>query len=74
MCKISHMATNLDLDPDLLARALAISGEKTKKEHLAGQQLHPLIRPVRACFYPPWAEPFSDTTLAGPLHRSREAR
>ena len=25
------MATNLDLDPDLLDRALAVSGEKTKK-------------------------------------------
>jgi len=25
------MATNLDLDPDLLDRALAIGGEKTKK-------------------------------------------
>lgn len=31
MCRISHMATNLDLDPDLLERALAVSGEKTKK-------------------------------------------
>lgn len=31
MCRISHMATNLDLDPDLLVRALAVSGEKTKK-------------------------------------------
>jgi len=26
-----HMATNLDLDPELLERALAVSGEKTKK-------------------------------------------
>ena len=25
------MATNLDIDPDLLERALAISGERTKK-------------------------------------------
>lgn len=25
------MATNLDLDPDLIERALAVSGEKTKK-------------------------------------------
>ena len=31
MCKLSHMATNLDLDPDLLDRALTVSGEKTKK-------------------------------------------
>ena len=31
MCKISHMATNLDLDPGLLDRALSVSGEKTKK-------------------------------------------
>lgn len=31
MCKISHMPTNLAIDPDLLERALAVSGEKTKK-------------------------------------------
>ncbi len=27
----SHMATNLQIDPELLERALAVSGEKTKK-------------------------------------------
>ena len=31
MCNHSHMATNLDLDPGLLERALSVSGEKTKK-------------------------------------------
>ena len=31
MCSILHMATNLSIDPDLLDRALAVSGEKTKK-------------------------------------------
>ena len=31
MCSLPHMATNLDLDPYLLERALAVSGEKTKK-------------------------------------------
>lgn len=31
MCDYSHMATNLNLDPNLLDRALAVSGEKTKK-------------------------------------------
>ncbi len=33
MCSISHMdmATNLALDPDLIDRALAVSGERTKK-------------------------------------------
>ena len=31
MCKNSHMATNLSLDPELLERALRLSGEKTKK-------------------------------------------
>ena len=31
MCNSPHMATNLDLDPDLLERALAVSGESTKK-------------------------------------------
>ena len=31
MCDHSHMATNLSIDPDLLNKALAVSGEKTKK-------------------------------------------
>jgi Arc/MetJ family transcription regulator len=31
MCKESHMATNLAIDPDLLDRALEVSGERTKK-------------------------------------------
>jgi len=31
MCKFSHMPTNLAIDPELLERALAVSGEKTKK-------------------------------------------
>jgi Arc/MetJ family transcription regulator len=31
MCKISHMATNLAIDPELIERALVLSGEKTKK-------------------------------------------
>ncbi len=31
VCKISHMATNLSIDPKLLNRALEVSGEKTKK-------------------------------------------
>lgn len=31
MCKEQHMATNLSLDPDLLERALEVSGERTKK-------------------------------------------
>lgn len=31
VCKESHMATNLSLDPNLLERALKISGERTKK-------------------------------------------
>jgi hypothetical protein len=31
MCKESHVATNLSLDPDLLERALEVSGERTKK-------------------------------------------
>ena len=31
MCEEAHMATNLDIDPDLLDRALAVSGERTKK-------------------------------------------
>ena len=31
LCKESHMATNLSLDPDLLERAVKVSGERTKK-------------------------------------------
>jgi len=31
MCSLSHMPTNLAIDPELLERALAVSGEKTKK-------------------------------------------
>jgi Arc/MetJ family transcription regulator len=31
MCKESHMATNLSLDPDLIERAVEVSGERTKK-------------------------------------------
>ena len=31
LCKSSHMATNLSIDPELLEKALQVSGEKTKK-------------------------------------------
>ena len=31
ICSISHMATNLAIDPELLDRALEVSGERTKK-------------------------------------------
>jgi Arc/MetJ family transcription regulator len=31
MCGGSHMATNLSIDPDLIDRALKVSGERTKK-------------------------------------------
>ena len=31
MCSLSHMPTNLAIEPDLLEEALAVSGEKTKK-------------------------------------------
>jgi Arc/MetJ family transcription regulator len=31
MCEEAHMATNLALDPSLLDRALAVSGQRTKK-------------------------------------------
>lgn len=30
LCENLHMATNLAIDPELLERALAVSGEKTK--------------------------------------------
>lgn len=32
MCNNSHMATNLAIDDNLLAEALAIGGHKTKRE------------------------------------------
>jgi Arc/MetJ family transcription regulator len=31
MCNDPHMPTNLAIDPELLDRALSVSGEKTKK-------------------------------------------
>ena len=31
VCKESHMATNLAIDPELLDRAVEVSGERTKK-------------------------------------------
>ena len=31
VCGESHMATNLSIDPELLDRALEVSGERTKK-------------------------------------------
>lgn len=31
MCEYLHMATNLSIDPELLDKALQVSGEKTKK-------------------------------------------
>lgn len=31
MCEYPHMATNLSIDPELLEKALQVSGEKTKK-------------------------------------------
>jgi hypothetical protein len=31
MCRCSHIATNLAIDPELIERALEVSGEKTKK-------------------------------------------
>lgn len=31
MCENLHMATNLSIEPDLLDKALEVSGEKTKK-------------------------------------------
>ncbi len=31
ICDRSHMATNLSIDPELLDKALQVSGEKTKK-------------------------------------------
>jgi hypothetical protein len=31
LCSFPHMATNLDLDPDLIERAVALSGAPTKR-------------------------------------------
>ena len=35
MCEGAHMATNLSIDPDLLERAMEVSGERTKKGTVA---------------------------------------
>jgi Arc/MetJ family transcription regulator len=35
MCEGSHTATNLSIDPDLLERAMEVSGERTKKGTVA---------------------------------------
>ncbi len=31
VCEYAHMATNLSIEPELLKKALEVSGEKTKK-------------------------------------------
>ena len=31
LCEVSHMATNLSIDPKLIEEALELSGERTKK-------------------------------------------
>lgn len=31
VCEHSHVATNLSIDPELIERALEVSGERTKK-------------------------------------------
>jgi Arc/MetJ family transcription regulator len=31
VCEEAHMATNLSIDPELIERALEVSGERTKK-------------------------------------------
>jgi len=58
MCEEMHiMATNLAIDPDLLERALAIGGEKTKKatvtralEEYIQRRAQPQIRASRGQF------------------------
>lgn len=40
--KESHMATNLGIDPDLLERAVLVSGERTKKAAVT-KALHEFI-------------------------------
>lgn len=40
--KESHMATNLGIDPDLLERAVQVSGERTKKAAVT-KALHEFI-------------------------------
>jgi Arc/MetJ family transcription regulator len=42
MCRELHMATNLSIDPDLLDRAVAVSGERTKKAAVT-KALHEFI-------------------------------
>ena len=47
MCNALHMAANLSLDPDLIERALEVSGERTKKAAVA-RALEEVHRPTPA--------------------------
>ncbi len=56
MCDHSHMATNLAIDPELLEKALEVSGERTKtaavtkalQEFIARRQQRRLVDLFRA--------------------------
>ena len=48
MCDIPHMATNLSIDPDLLNKALEVSGEKTKKAAVTQALVEYIAKRARA--------------------------
>ena len=48
MCDRSHMATNLSIEPELLERALEVSGEKTKKAAVTQALVEYIARRERA--------------------------
>lgn len=48
MCECLHMATNLSIEPELLERALEVSGEKTKKAAVTQALVEYIARRERA--------------------------
>jgi len=48
VCKKSHMATNLSIEPELLEKALEVSGEKTKKAAVTQALVEYIARRERA--------------------------
>lgn len=48
LCEHSHMATNLSIEPELLEKALEVSGEKTKKAAVTQALVEYIARRERA--------------------------
>ena len=48
MCDVLHMSTNLSIDPELIDKALEVSGEKTKKAAVTQALVEFIARRERA--------------------------